>query len=314
MSNAFTSTELLASLKRRGVIPSSASTFSASDFFKVVDEEIQTYIVPLLMEVREEYLVYSEDIDVTTGTNEYYIPERAIAGKLRDVTFDDGSGTFKSLSRIEPEQANASLVGTSCYYLQGNQIVFPGTVGTGTMRVSYYRRPNRIVATDAVGQVDAIDTDLARITFTATPPSTFVTDPTDPPLYDFIKGKPGFDTIAQDLYPLNISGGYGYFSLELAGTEYLPSDLAVGDYVCLAQESPIPQIPVELHPLLAERVTATILHALGDAKADTAYRVANEMEARLLKVLSPRTEGSSRYVSNKYGVGRNRGFGYRRGW
>lgn len=300
MSNAYTSTELLASLKRRGLIPSSASTFAATDFYKIVDEETQTYIVPLLMETREEYLVATEDVTVTAGTESYYIPERAIANKLRDVTFDG-----RSMIRLEPENLDSvstDISGPGGFYLQGNAIVLPNTA-SGTMTVSYYQRPNRVVATSSVGEITAINTGTGAVTI-GTPPSAFTTSIT----YDFVKGKPGFDTLAKDLTATAV----GVSSVTFTPAN-LPTGLAVGDFVCIAKETPIAQVPVELHPLLSERVAATVLHALGDAKAEAHYRVAADMEKRILKMLQPRTEGANRYIVNKHGVGWGR-FNSRRGW
>lgn len=291
---------MLASLKRRGLIPSSTSTFSTADFFKVVDEETQTYIVPLLTEVREEYLVAYKDITVTAGTVEYDIPERAIAGKLRDVTLSDGNGGYTPLSRMEPENISGTMTTASgvagSFYLRGNKIVLIGSGTTGTLRVSFYQRPNRVVTTSSVGEITAINTGTQTVTVSGTCPSTFTTSVS----YDFVKGKPGFDTLGQDL----TASAVGASSVTFSAT--LPTDLAVGDFVCLAQETPISQIPVETHPLLAQRVAATIQHALGDDKAENAFKVAYDMEKRILKLLAPRTEGSNRYVVNRYGVGSGR--------
>jgi len=295
VANAYTSTELLASIKRRGLIPTSESTFTAANFYSVVDEEVQTYIVPLLLSVREEYFVVNEDITVTAGTTDYYIPYRAIGNRLRDVTIADGNGGYRPLTRLEPDlidQFSEGISASDSYYLRGNQIVLVGTGVTGTLRVTYYQRPGRIVATTAVGEITAVAGSNVTI---SSAPSTFTTSVT----YDFIKGKPGFDTLGKD------------FSASAAGTTMTftsspPTGLAVGDFVCLSNESPIAQIPVELHPLLAQRTTATMLHALGDAKAENAYAVADKMEARILKVLTPRTDGSNRYIVNRFGVGRGR--------
>lgn len=294
MANAFTSTDLLASLKRRGLIPSSTQTFATADFFKIVDEEVQGYIVPLLMDTREEYLVVTHDISVTAGTTEYYIPERAVAARLRDITMADGNGNYRPLVRLEPEGIDtmSSTSGVGAFYLQGNKIILVGTATTGTMRVTYYQRPNRVVATSAVGEITAISGN--DVTISALP-STFTTTVT----YDFVKGKPGFDTLGKDL-----SASVAGLTMTMSSTP--PTGLVVGDFLCLSQETPIAQIPVELHPLLAQRVTATVLHALGDAKAEAAYKVAGDMEKRALKLLTPRTDGANRFVVNRYGAGWNR--------
>jgi hypothetical protein len=298
VANAYTSTYLLQSLKRRGLIPTSASTFAASDFYKVLDEEVQTFIVPLLLEVREEYLVAYEDESIVSGTDEYDIPERAIAGKLRDVALSDGNGGFRPLSRFEPDHVDSlstSISGSLGFYLRGNKVVLTGSPASGTLRFTYYQRPNRVVATDAVGEITAINTGTRVVTVSGSVPSTFTTSVT----YDFVKGTPGFELRGKDLS----ASAVGASSVTFSAT--LPTDLAVGDFVCLANETPIPQVPVETHPLLAQRATATILHALGDPKAKASYELAADMEKRILKVLSPRVEGANRFVINRYGVGQS---------
>lgn len=304
MSNAYTATALLASLKRRGLLPSTTSAFSASDYLKFVDEEIQTFIVPLLLDVREEYLVSTEDITLDSS-NSYFIPERAIAGGLRDASIVDSSGSVFQLARYEPDQLSAftnSAGNASGFYVQGNSLVLVPPQASGTLRLSYFCRPNRIVATTEVAEVDSIVGNV--VTFVEEIPATFTTDAE----YDFIKAKPGFDSLDIDCTASAI--GLDLDSLTFSSTP--PSDLAAGDFVCLAQESPIPQVPVELHALIAQRVAATVLSALGDDKADRAYKVAEEMEQRARKVLSPRVQGTRRVIVNRFGVGMNGRF--RRGY
>jgi hypothetical protein len=293
LANAYTATQLLLSLKARGLIPTTDETFSATDFLRFVNEEVQTYIVPLLLSVREDYLVTYSDLSVTSGTDAYDIPERAVASKLRGVFYLSGS-TYQPLPRIELEAAHLeSVTGTpSAYYLRANKIVLvPSPSGSSTLRLHYYQRPNRVVETSAVGEITAINTGTRVVTLSASCPSTFATSVT----FDLVKGKAGFDTLGKDL----AVSAVGASSVTFTAT--LPTDLAVGDFVCLAQETPIPQIPVELHPLLSERVTTTVLKALGDSKAT--YAVAEQMERKLIEVLSPRVEGSPRYVVNRYGAG-----------
>lgn len=295
MANAYTSTEMLANLKRRGMIPSSTATFTAADFYKLVDDETQTYIVPLLLEVREEYLVSYSDVSIVTGTTEYDLPERAIAMKVRSV-----SVSGRPLVRYEPETVDTSDVSTAAagYYLRGNNLVLTGAISGDTLRIAYYQRPSRVVATTAVGEITVINTGTGELTLASAVPSTFTTGVT----YDLVKAKPGFDTLGKDF----TASAVGASSVTVSGT--LPTGLAVGDFLCLSQETPVPQIPVEMHALLAQRVAATVLHSLGDDKAKPADKRLEQMEKQILKVISPRSEGTSRVVVNRYGVGRPRGY------
>lgn len=293
MANAYTATQLLTSLKSRGLIPSTDETLAASDFLRFVNEEVQTYIVPLLLSVREDYLVTYADVSIVSGTAEYDIPERAVASKLRGIYRLVGNA-YVQLPRLELEdvqdwEATGEPQG---YYLRANKVVLvPSPSASGTLRLHYYQRPNRVVTTSEVGEI----TNIVGTTITiSAAPSAFVTSTaSNGVLYDIVKGKAGFDCLAKDQ------------SVTVAGTSLtfsaVSSSVAIGDYVCLAQESPIPQIPVELHPLLSERVTNTALKALGDAKAT--YAVADQMEKKILEVLRPRVDGSPRYFMNRHGIG-----------
>ena len=289
-------------MKRRGLLPSTNSAFSTSDYLKVLDEELQTFIVPLLMEVREEYLVSYEDVALDSS-NSYYMPERSVVGGLRDVMLSDGAGGYQTLSRYEPDQISAfptSAGNASGFYVEGNSIILVPAQASGTLRMKYYERPNRIVATTAVSEVASVLGNV--VTMTSTLPSTFLTTVT----YDVIKGKPGFDTLGKNF----TASAVGSNTVTFGSTP--PSDIAAGDFVCLSQESPIPQIPVELHSLLAQRVAATVLAALGDDKSERAFNIAKDMEQRARKLLSPRVQGANRYIVNRYGVGM--GGRFRRGY
>jgi hypothetical protein len=298
VANAFTTTYLLESLKRRGMLPTTSETLDAEDFLLTADGEMQSYILPLLLSVREEYLVAEKDISIVSGTASYDIPARAVGSKLREVRILSGSD-YVALSRIEPERVETTAASAypGGYKIQGNKLVLVPTPNTsGTLRVTYFQRPNRLVGTTSVGEITAINTGTGVVTCSDIP-TTFTTSLT----YDFIKGTPGFDSLNIDKACTAVTtGASGTITFATAN---LPSDLAVGDFVCLAQESPIPQIPVELHPLLAQRVTAKCLEALGDDKAVLAMQVSEEMRKGALTLLENRVEGAPRIIVNKYGPG-----------
>lgn len=302
-TNYHTTTYLLASLKRRGMIPSTDEALATADFLALADEELQTYVVPLLMSVREEYLVAAKDHTITADDTTYAIPTRAIGGKLRDVAISDSSGQFHSLSRIEPERAAdyGTTGGPNGYKLQNNSVVLvPGASGSSdTLRLTYFQRPNRLVATSAVGEITAINT-ATRVVTCSNVPTTFTTSET----YDLVKGTPGFENHAIDqAVSASVTGASGTVTF----SSTLPEDLAVGDFVCLAGESPVPQVPVELHPLLNQRVAFKVQEALGDPKAGLAKQVCDEMKKNVMTLLTPRSEGSARLIINRYGPGFGRG-------
>jgi hypothetical protein len=95
----------------------------------------------------------------------------------------------------------------------------------------------------------------------------------------------------------------------------IPSDFIVGDYVCSQYECIIPQVPSDLHNLLAERTCARILESMGDNEG---LKIVNlkiqEQEARQADILDNRVDGSPLKVLNTHSLLRlNRSNRTRRG-
>lgn len=298
----YTATGLVTALLRKALLPNIQETLGTQDYFALMNEELLTYIVPLLMKTREEYLVtqLAPDLSYTTATDTYPLPYRAIGGKLRLIQINMGgqpNTTFVPLPRIEPERAyNYATQGTvDGYDLMGNNIVlvpFPSVAGV--IRIKYFLRPGQVVDSSAAAQITGINTGTNTVTCGGGLPATY----TSGILYDFIKGNPGFDTWAFDQTG-TVSGNTIQFSS-------LPTNLAVGDWVALAGQSPIPQCPYELFPLLSQATVCAALEALGEAgKPHLAQAEAkrDRLETKLLTLLQPRTEGSARTIINFYGPG-----------
>jgi hypothetical protein len=96
-------------------------------------------------------------------------------------------------------------------------------------------------------------------------------------------------------------------------TYLLPYNLQVGDYVCLAQESIIPQIPSDIHNGLAERVCQRILESIGDAAG---LQAASAKMADIQKaegtLMDQRVEGSAQKITGRHGILRYLKTGVRR--
>lgn len=83
----------------------------------------------------------------------------------------------------------------------------------------------------------------------------------------------------------------------------LPPDFMVGDYVCAQYQCIIPQVPTDLHNLLAERTCARILESLGDKDGLQAANLKiNELEQRQATIIDSRVEGSPLKVLNRSGL------------
>lgn len=292
----YSTTALLASIKRRGMLTDNPESLSDADILNIANDELQTFVVPLLMSVREEYFVTYLDTAIVAGTTDYALPQRAIGGKLRNVLVGDTTNGFVPLLRIEPEQAwrYGTSGGTAGYTVRGNSVVLvPSPSSASTLRMEYFRRPGALVTVAASTTVSTVA--APNVVTTATIPATMTTSA---PL-DGILAYPTFETTFSDITPSVASGT----SLRLATL----GSLAAGDYVCLAGASCVPQIPVELHPLLAQRTVLKIWEAQGNPNAKSAQAIGDEMAKHAMTLITPRVEGGARYLINRNAPGFSRG-------
>lgn len=281
---SYTTTDLIAAVKSIGSIPTSQNLFLAADFLRFGDFEIQTNLVPLLMSVREEYFVADYDYSITADQASYAIPSRAIGEKLRDVTVISDT-TIRSLPRLEPSEITSTDVGIDGFYLKASAVVLNPTpvVTQDTLRLSHFRRPSSLVATTACGQITSIDTVLNQVVI-GSAPSTFGVGT----LVDFVKETPGFKCHAIDTPIVTVAGT----TLTFAS---LPTGLAVGDWIALANQSPIPQLPLELHPILYKAIAIRCMRAQSkNVDADVAEL--KEMKMQAFAMLTPRVDGEPKKI------------------
>lgn len=117
---------------------------------------------------------------------------------------------------------------------------------------------------------------------------------------DFLQTAGGHKTyIFDQRIPVNgISGNVIFFENNIVPTEF-----KIDDYICEQYECIIPQVPSDLHNLLAERTCARILEALGDREG---LQVANgkiaEMEQRQATIIDNRVEGAPRKISARHSL------------
>jgi hypothetical protein len=128
----FTSTGLIAQIKRRALIPTSQNLFSNSDFIDMLNEELQNRIVTYIMSVREDYLLKYNDILQDGSTKEFTIPYNAIGNKLNSVSLYDNSNPNNFNITNVPRLALSQINEMAGYYLEGNKIkVTPQAFNSG---------------------------------------------------------------------------------------------------------------------------------------------------------------------------------------
>ncbi len=155
------------------------------------------------------------------------------------------------------------------------------------------------------------------VTFQASMPTVFNSQA----VFDIIQAKSPHKTLRYDLTPAAVTTSFIRFKKEdmrrsmddLNSTPVyiLPKK---DDLVTLAGETIIPQIPDELHSMLAQRVACRCLEALGDQQGLQAANLKlAEMEAKSATLINDRIESSPQKIVNRNSPLMRKGIGPRFG-
>jgi len=298
MTKVFTSNVLIESVKRRASIPVAQVTFQPADFLAFADEEISIGMLPSILKVHEDYLLYTDEVPLAASTSRYVIPHRSIGNKLREVAYLDNNDNIREMTRINREDLPANSGSSNnlyTYYIENNEVViYPYILGavTGSLLFSYYLRPNQMVTEDRVSIITSINRTTGEI-FVNSIPSMFSVNST----YDFINSKSPFNTLKISTAVTGVNTITNVITVAIVN---IPDRLSVGDYINLQEETIVPQIPQDLHVVLAHRVAARCLEAIGDTEGLTnANAKLSEMEMNTANLIENRVEGSPRKIINR---------------
>jgi hypothetical protein len=303
MSNFFDSEKLIDSIKRRISIPENQATYTADDLLAFANEEIALSVVPAILSLHEDYLLFSEDVDLEQNKTEYTIPYRAVGNKLYDLQLVDEQGNLHEMSRTtladQPNHQNSMASNTQySYSVKNNRIVLFANMDnptTGSLRFIYYIRPNQLVANDEVGVITNINTTTGTLTLVSIP-DDFDTNQN----FDFYKVKSPHNILSIDLEASAVNSTLRTITFD---PDELPDDLEVGDHVALASESSIPQIPSDLHVYLAQKVAERVLESQGDLEAlNQARAKSKEMQDNAGALIDNRVEESPIKLVNRHGA------------
>lgn len=204
-----TTDRLIHSIKLRASIPETANSFTEEDFLYFINEEIDLGVVPHVLSFHEDYFLYTETIDIVPNLARYSIPERAIGTKLRDVSYLDGSNLYE-MTRILVEDKsdpfyNFDDTDRKRFYIEGDEIVIQPALASSSsskLQVSYYMRPNTIVAETEVAKITKVNRNNGLVTVESFP-DTFQ----DLSTFDIVSAKSSFRLLAKDLAPDGIATG-----------------------------------------------------------------------------------------------------------
>jgi hypothetical protein len=141
----------------------------------------------------------------------------------------------------------------------------------------YYQRASRLDLVTNAAQVTSFNTVANTITCTSVPATWTVGT-----VVDFIPGQLPYTPYSLNTALTGVSGNV----LSVAA---VPSTLSVGDWIDLAEFTPIPEIPQEFFTVLAQATAIKALEAIGDAGAlQQAQAKMDDYMARAIKLITPR--------------------------
>ena len=287
----FDTTEVFALMKRRGFVPTNTGSFTESDFLLAASEEIEAHILPKLIEAKSKHLFQTKTHALVASTATYRIPDRCAAILAVWLRQSDGRETpldEEEVERIPFLGINANQTGTPRFYTIEGQFLtlYPTPVGaSGTLVIKYQLRPSRLVKVSEAGLITSVAGYPNSVAYSAGSNLTGAT------VFDIIRAK-GFDLIAVDITG---AGGGG----SVTATAQIPAEAAVNDYVCVAGETPIPNLPMGLHLPAAMRGVGSIIAAKGDFQlAAWLANEAEKKEAAVLNSLVPRNKDEQQDIVN----------------
>jgi hypothetical protein len=287
-----TSDDLIESVTRGASIPTYQPRFSREAILALADEEIESKIIPLIKSLRQDYFLFQQSQTTVANQNNYQIPHRAIGGTILDLTYNSSS-----LKHIDPSQALQSASGDphSFYFLQDSVVLYPTPSSSKSLVFTYELAPGKLVETSECVQASAVSS--TSITSSSIP-STFLANVE----VDFIKSNGQCASLALEKSVSNVSSTTVDFA-----SDTIPSSFAVGDYVCLAGQSCMLQIPKETRPLLALAVQARIFEAIGDENMiQLTDRKLKEKLEQVRTVLTPRIKFEPQAIIGRLNPNRNR--------
>ena len=115
--------------------------------------------------------------------------------------------------------------------------------------------------------------------------------------FDFTQKESPNKIIAYDLFVNRIDQNVKVMTFPKDSLE----EISIGDYITIQEETIVPNIPTELHPILAQRVAVACLEAMGDEQnKQSAERKLAAMEKDAGTFLDNRVEGASQKIKARH--------------
>lgn len=313
MALAYTTEELLEEVRNQYQVGDAGSLGTLdADILRFLNKEMMLELIPQVGRLHEEYFVVTELITLTLqnrlSDTHVKIPDRAVGQSLRDITLITGSGADAvrvALPRINREDlpsfeiARGEGTGVRGFFIENVRIrVFPEVETGNRLEVSYMFRPSQLIKADSYRTITAVDTALNTVTVSgATPPPFAVND-----LIDIHGPNSGSEIKTWDNQITTVATLTLTLTDPIDGTDTREGRplVEVGDYVVPRENSAIPMLPRELHPILAQAAVVRLAEAMDDQEKYQMHLNHLNRELKLSQYyLEKRVTGRPRKIVNR---------------
>lgn len=295
----YTTDTLITAIECNSLMPQSQNKFGSTDYKRILNEKLQLNLAAQIMNLNEEYFVTYEDIPLVASRTQYALPRKCAAMKVREVGYLSlDKSYYRVLARLNLETArdrttqDISDTPSGFYFLNNRISLVPqmGSVVSGYLRIWFFREPRELVLESEVGKITAcplVGNDYV-ITVNVAPTVTGQ-------YIDLVQDIEPYETYAENILPSNVAANV-YTVASSNFTNRIPT---VDDYICKYNETPIPQIPDEFHPILAQHAVIRVLGATADkAVIDMAASELADMMKALTDMASNRIFSKAKRVAN----------------
>ena len=256
--------------------------YTDQEILDTSNDILMSQMVPLILNLKEEYYVAKASQTLVSGTASYAIPSNSFGLSLREVKILT-STSLVDLQRIDPGDIDSTNTGTpDSFYLEGQNVVLYPTpqVSGDTLVLSYYKAPSELVLTTATTNITAIASGVVS----CVPVSTWTTAN----LFQFTSQENGHKVLASSI----TASAVGTTSITFSPSA-IPSTLAIGDSVSISGKSSYIEIPDSCFPLMVQMVANEFLENLGDAgPLQIGLQKAEQLKANVVSFLGVRVLGA----------------------
>ena len=295
---SWTNDTLLTSIRFRSGLPSTTidEYFDDANLYQLLNEELTSWLTPLVLEMRQEYLVHSIDFPFA-GNNTFYIPAQAVGGRLRCVRMTDGQHNpiGPQLEQIDIRDVrNTFIPGIwGAFYIEDNALILIGNMPQGYfLRMDFETRLSTCVSATACAQITALSGSVV------TCGGGFPAGYTNGAKVDFVAGDSPYTLLGTAVFPTPV-GNVATFAAALPSAE--GRSVQVGDWVCLAGTSPYVGLPQEVTPLVAQYMATKVLEIKGDTDIQVTQAKYKELLRQVKGVLGPRSLGNRKTPGSMLG-------------